>query len=88
MEKYVIRVALATLDWTREKLRSRVRGVRNKDLLNLLQGGTNGLVKSQVFEVLRQAGCDPEDASQLITRTKENARRAKEVGTQSRSDES
>jgi hypothetical protein len=74
---HIVRVALEILEWPRETLRSRA-AVRNRDLANLLHGGTNGAVKSEVFKVLREGGCDPDEISQLITRVKERAGRAKE----------
>jgi hypothetical protein len=58
-DAHIIKVALATLEWSRETLRSRATGVRSADLDNLLRGRSSGFVRSQVFEVLTQAGCDP-----------------------------
>jgi len=74
-DAHIVKVALATLEWTRETLRSRAAGVRSADLDNLLRGRSSGFVRSQVFEVLSQAGCDPVEISQIITHVKENAER-------------
>jgi len=76
-DAHIVKVALATLEWTRETLRSRAVGVRNADLDNLLGGRSSGFVRTQVFEVLSQAGCDPVEIGQMIIRVKENAERAK-----------
>ena len=80
-DAHVCKAALVILGWTRETLRSRVVGVKNQDLDNLFQGGTNGAVKARVFKLLDEAGCDPEDVRQLIERVREKATQSKQTGT-------
>jgi len=78
-DAHVIKVALAILEWPRERLRSRVSGVRNADLENLLRGCSSGAVKARVFKVLREAGCNPEEISELVIRAKGEGAREKDT---------
>ena len=69
-DAHVVKVAFAILEWSREDLRSRVSGVKRKDLENLLDGRTSGAVKAEVFRVLNESGADTEGIEQLIEHAK------------------